>query len=154
MTSGTAQKDTATDLQTIELRLSGDILALNRLITAFVSKRIPLADFTLVRSGEETRAALLLDCPPDTARRYASLFEGMEDMREVKLDGTVLEIALAKAGGDWRNAASEAGLGTAEVDGTILAAGTPERVGKWIAVMEDEDDVLRLGPVIRPGRGG
>jgi hypothetical protein len=60
----------ATALNPIELRLTGGMLALNRLIMTFQNKRMPVAGFTVGRDGGGMRATILLDCPPDSARRY------------------------------------------------------------------------------------
>ena len=57
--------DTATGvaLNTVEVRFTGGMLALNRLLMTLQNKRMPVAGFTLGRDGEGMRATILLDCP-------------------------------------------------------------------------------------------
>ena len=64
-------------LNPIEVRLSGGLLALNRLIMTFLNKRMPVAGFTVGRDAGGMRATILLDCPPETARRYAALLSSI-----------------------------------------------------------------------------
>src|SRR5829696_7088184 len=136
----------ATALNPIELRLDGGMLALNRLIMTFQNKRMPVAGLTVGRDGEGMRATILLDCPPETARRYAALLSGLEDV----------EVALLRtSSGAWRESASRAGVEAHEESGTVVAAGEPEKVEAWIGSLGDEvEDLVRLGPVARPGDGG
>jgi hypothetical protein len=139
-------------LNPIELRLSGGLLALNRLIMTFQNKRMPVAGFTVGRDGEAMRATVLLDCPPETARRYAALLSGLEDVEETELSGATVEVALLKTGGDgWREPAP--GVSAHEEGGTVVASGDPETIEAWLGSLEVED-IVRLGPVARPGDGG
>jgi hypothetical protein len=139
-------------LNPIELRLSGGLLALNRLIMTFQNKRMPVAGFTVGRDGEAMRATVLLDCPPETARRYAALLSGLEDVEETELSGETVEVALLKTGGDgWREPAP--GVSAHEEGGTVVASGDPETMEAWLGSLEVED-IVRLGPVARPGDGG
>jgi hypothetical protein len=140
-----------TALNPIALRLGGGLLALNRLVMTFQNKRMPVAGFTVGRSGEggTWRATVLLDCPPETARRYAALLSGLEDVEEVDLADETVEVALLKVGGEppLREGVE------AHVDGaTVVASGEPEKVEAWLGSIADEvEDVVRLGPVARPG---
>ena len=141
----------------IEARLSGGLLALNRLIMTFLNKRMPVAGFTVGRDAGGLRVTILLDCPPGTARRYAALLSSLEDVRGVELAGEVVEVALLEKGVDgWREAASRAGISAREVAGaTVVAAGDPEKMEAWLAAIGDDvEDIVRLGPVARPGDGG
>ncbi len=144
-------------LNAVEARLGGDLLALNRLIMTFLNKRMPVAGFTVGRDAGGMRVTILLDCPPDTARRYAALLSSLEDVRGIELAGEVVEVALLERGGDgWREAASRAGISAREVVGaTVVAAGDPEKMEAWLAAIGDDvEDIVRLGPVARPGDGG
>ena len=142
----------ATALNPIELRLGGGLLALNRLIMTFQNKRMPVAGFTVGRDGDGLRATILLDCPPETARRYAALLSGLEDVEELEMPDETVEVALLRPGGDgWREPAP--GISTHEEGGVVVASGDPERMEAWLGSLE-VDDIVRLGPVARPGDGG
>src|SRR5918997_5336988 len=142
----------ATALNPIELRLTGGLLALNRLIMTFQNKRMPVAGFTVGRDGVATRATILLDCPPETARRYAAVLSGLEDVEEIEVTDETVEVALLKSGGDgWREPAP--GVSAHEEGGTVVASGEPEKLEAWLGSLEVED-IVRLGPVARPGDGG
>jgi hypothetical protein len=142
----------ATALNPIELRLAGGLLALNRLIMTLQNKRMPVAGFTVGRDGDATRATILLDCPPETARRYAALLSGLEDVEEIEVTDETVEVVLLKTGGDgWRKPAP--GISAHEEGGTVVASGDPERMEAWLGSLEVED-IVRLGPVARPGDGG
>ena len=142
----------ATALNPIELRLNGGMLALNRLIMTFQNKRMPVAGFTVGRDGDALRTTILLDCPPETARRYAALLSGLEDVEEIELAGETVEVALLKTRG-WRESAERAGISAHEEGGTVVASGNPEKMEAWLGTLE-ADDIVRLGPVARPGDGG
>jgi hypothetical protein len=146
----------ATALNPIEVRLGGGLLALNRLVTTFLSKRMPVASFTVGRDEDGMRMTILLDCPPETARRYAALLSGLEDVEGVETSGETMEVALLKTSGDgWRESASRAGLEAHEDGGTVVASGEPEKMEAWLDASRDEaQDIVRLGPVARPGDGG
>ncbi len=144
--------EAATALNPIELRLSGGMLALSRLIMTFQNKRMPVAGFTVGRDGEALRATILLDCSPETARRYAALLSGLENVEEIELAGETVEVALLKTRG-WRESAARAGISAHEEGGTVVASGDPERMEAWLGTLE-ADDIVRLGPVARPGDGG
>jgi hypothetical protein len=145
-----------TTLNPIEARLSGGLLALNRLIMTFLSKRMPVAGFTVGRDGSGMRATILLDCSPETARRYAALLSGLEDVEGIEISGETVEVALLKTSGDgWRESASRAGIEAHEEGGTVVASGEPEKIEAWLDSLEDGvEDIVRLGPIARPGDGG
>ena len=147
--------EVATDLKPIELRMSGGMLALNRLIMTFQNKRMPVAGFTVGRDGDAMRATVVLACPPETARRYAALLSALEDVEEIELSGGTVEVALLQTGGDasWRESAERAGITAHQEGGTVVASGDPERIEAWVGSLE-VDDIVRLGPVARPGDGG
>ncbi len=144
----------ATVLNPIEARLSGDLLALNRLIMTFLNKRMPVSRFTVGRDAGGMRVTILLDCPPETARRYVALLSSLEDVEGIELAGETVEVALLERGdGDgWRESASRAGISAHEAGGTIVAAGDPQKMEAWLAAFGDGvEDIVRLGPVARPG---
>ncbi|MFL6008689.1 MAG: hypothetical protein ACJ73Z_03495 [Rubrobacteraceae bacterium] len=144
----------ATALNPIELRLSGGMLALNRLIMTFQNKRMPVASLTVGRDAEGMRATIVLDCPPETARRYAALLSGLEDVEGLDLSGDTIEVALLETKVEgWRESAARAGIEAHEEGGTVVASGDPERMEAWLGSLEVED-IVRLGPVARPGDGG
>jgi hypothetical protein len=152
----TPKAATAATLNPIELRLGGGLLALNRLVTTFLSKRMPVAGFTVGRDGGAMRATLVLDCPPETARRYAALLSGLEDVEEIEICGETVEVALLKTNGEgWRELAAASRVETHEEGGMVVASGAPEKVEAWLDTLRDEvEDIVRLGPVVRPGDGG
>jgi hypothetical protein len=146
----------ATALNPIELRLSGGMLALNRLIMTFQNKRMPVAGLTVGRDGGGMRATIVLDCPPETARRYAALLSGLENVEGLEHSGDTIEVALLQTDGEsWRESAERAGITAHEEGGTVVASGEPERLEAWLASLGNEvEDIVRLGPVARPGDGG
>jgi hypothetical protein len=91
-----APKTAISALNLIEARVSGDLLALNRLIMTFLNKRMPVAGFTVGRDGGGMRATILLDCTPETARRYAALLSNLEDVERIEFSGKTMEVALLK----------------------------------------------------------
>jgi hypothetical protein len=96
----------------------------------------------------------VLDCPPETARRYAALLSGLEDVEGLDLSGDTIEVALLETKVDgWRESAARAGIEAHEEGGTVVASGDPERMEAWLGSLEVED-IVRLGPVARPGYGG
>jgi hypothetical protein len=149
-----APKAHATALNPIELRLAGGLLALNRLIMTFQNKRMPVAGFTVGREGNALRATILLNCPSETARRYAALLSSLEDVEEIELANETVEVALLKTGeASWRESAAQAGITAHEEGGTVVASGDPEMMETWLGSLEVED-IVRLGPLARPGDGG
>ncbi|CAN5798438.1 hypothetical protein BH18ACT11_BH18ACT11_02270 [soil metagenome] len=138
---------------TVEVRFTGGMLALNRLLMTLQNKRMPVAGFTLGRDGGGMRATLLLDCPQESALRYTALISALEDVSEAGPARTV-EVALIETTADWRAAAEGAGIEAHENDGTVVATGEPERVDSFLASLGDGvEDMVRLGPVARPERG-
>jgi ATP-dependent Clp protease adapter protein ClpS len=67
-----------------------------------------------------------------------------------------MEVALLKIRGDaWRESAARAGIRVHEDGNTVVASGEPEKMEAWLAgVKDDVEDLVRLGPVARPGNGG
>jgi hypothetical protein len=138
---------------TVEVRFTGGMLALNRLLMTLQSKRMPVAGFTLGRDGDGMRATILLDCPPESALRYTALISALEDVSEAGPAPT-MEVALVETASDWRTAAGGAGIQAHEDEGTVVATGEPERIDAFIASLGDGiKDLVRLGTVARPGRG-
>ena len=147
-----------TALNPIEMRLAGGLLALNRLVMTLMNKRMPVAGFTMGRSGEGKtwRATVVLDCPAETARRYAALLSSLEDVAEIELADETVEVALLNVSGEgWREPAAREGVEAHEEGGTVVASGEPEKVEAWLGSIAGEvEDLVRLGPVARPGDGG
>ena len=146
---------TGVALNTIEVRFTGGMLALNRLLMTLQNKRMPVAGFTLGRDREGMRATILLDCPPEPALRYTALISALEDVRETGPAQTI-EVALITTSADWRTAAERAGVEAHESGGMVVASGNTEGVEAFLASLGDGvEDVVRLGPVARPEvRGG
>ncbi len=147
---------TDTDLNPVEVRLAGGMLALNRFLMTLQNKRMPVASFTVGRDGDGMRATILLDCPPESARRYSALLTGLEDVEEIGAVEETMEVALLKVRGEaWQDSAARAGIEAHEDGETVVASGEPEKLESWLAGMQDElEDVVRLGPMARPGDGG
>jgi hypothetical protein len=146
---------TGVALNTIEVRFTGGMLALNRLLMTLQNKRMPVAGFTLGTDGDGMRATILLDCPPEPALRYTALISALEDVMEAGPAETI-EMALIETPRDWREPAAQSGIEAHEDGGTVVASGEPERVDAFIAALGDGvEDVVRVGPVARPeARGG
>jgi hypothetical protein len=146
---------TGVALNTVEVRFTGGMLALNRLLMTLQNKRMPVAGFTLGQNGEQMRATILLDCPPEPALRYTAIISALEDVREAGPAQTV-EVVLVETAANWRTAAERAGIEAHEDDGTVVATGEPEKVDSFLAALGDDvEDMVRLGPVARPDvRGG
>jgi hypothetical protein len=141
---------TGVALNTIEVRFTGGMLALNRFLMTLQNKRMPVAGFTLGRDRDGMRATIVLDCPPESALRYTSLISALEDV-QVAGPAEGLEVVLLHAAGDWREAAERAGVAAHESGGTVVASGEPEKVDGFLASLGDGvEDIVRLGPVARP----
>jgi len=147
---------TVTSLNPIEVRLTGGMLALNRFLMTLQNKRMPVASFTLGKDGGGMRAMILLDCPPESARRYTALLSGLEDVEEIGAAQAPMEVALLKVGGEaWRDSAARAGVKAHEDGETVVASGEPETLEAWLDEIKDDlEDLVRLGPVARPRNGG
>jgi hypothetical protein len=146
---------TGVALTTIEVRFTGGMLALNRLLMTLQNKRMPVAGFTLGSDTNGMRATILLDCPSESALRYTALISALEDVREAGPAETI-EIALIETSRDWRKLAEQSGVEAHEEDGTVVASGEPEKVEAFLAALGDGvEDAVRVGPVARPeARGG
>ncbi len=147
---------TDTALNPVEVRLAGGMLALNRFLMTLQNKRMPVASFTVGRDEEGMRATILLDCPPESARRYATLLSALEDVEKIEAAEETIEIVLLKLRGEnWRESAARAGIEAHEDGETVVASGEPEKLEAWLAGVKDElEDVVRLGPMARPGDEG
>ena len=141
-------------MNTIEVRFTGGMLALNRLLMTLQNKRMPVAGFTLGRDADGMRATILLDCPPESALRYTALISALEDVHEAGPAETV-EVALIWTSGDWRAAAERSGVEAHENDGMVVASGETEKIEDFLASLGDSvEDMVRLGPLARPEAGG
>ena len=147
---------TDTTLNPIEVRLKGGILALNRFLMTLQNKRMPVASFTIGRDGDGMRVTMLLDCPPEMAQRYTVLLSALEDVQEIGAANVTTEVALLKMESDaWRESAARAGIGIHEDGDTVVASGEPKKMEAWLTEVRDGlEDLVRLGPVARPGNGG
>jgi hypothetical protein len=56
-------------------------------------------------------------------------------------------------GESWCESAAQAGIEAHEEGATIVASGDPESMEAWLGSLEVQD-IVRLGPVARPGDGG
>ena len=146
---------TGVALNTVEVRFTGGMLALNRLLMTLQNKRMPVAGFTLGHDPEGMRATILLDCPPEPALRYTAIISALEDVTEAGPAQTI-EVALIETAADWRKAAGEAGVKAHDNEGTVVVTGELEKVDGFLAGLGDDvEDVVRVGPVARPDvRGG
>ncbi len=146
---------TETTLNPIEVRLNGGMYALNRFLMTLQNKRMPVVSFAVGKDEHGMRATMLLDCPPETARRYTMLLSALEDVQQIGAAGKLLEIALLKIRGNtWRESAARAGVEVRENGDTIVAVGEPETLEAWLAEIKDDlEDFVRFGPVARPGDG-
>jgi hypothetical protein len=148
---------TGVAMNTIEVRFTGGMLALNRLLMTLQNKRMPVAGFTLARDEVGMRATILLDCPPESALRYTALISALEDVREAGPAETV-EVALIETSGDWQMAAEQSGVEAHENGGMVVASGEPEKMEDFLTSLGDSvEDIIRLSPVARPegeARGG
>ena len=147
---------TDTTLNPVEVRLKGGILALNRFLMTLQNKRMPVASFTIGRDGNGMRATMLLDCPPENAQRYTALLSALEDVEEIGAANVTTEVALLKMESDaWHESAARAGIRIHEDGYTLVASGEPEKMEAWLTEVRDGlEDLVRLGPVARPGNGG
>ena len=154
MTPEAASEATSTTLYPMEARVSGGMLALARFLMTLQNKRMPVARFTVGRDRDALRITLLLDCPPEQARRYTELLAGLEDVEGIQPSAETTEVALLMTRGDgWRESA--AGVEVHEEGGTVVASGEPGVLEAWLAgIGDDVEDLVRLGPVARPGNGG
>jgi hypothetical protein len=143
---------TGVALNTIEVRFTGGMLALNRLLMTLQNKRMPVAGFTLGRDSDGMRATILLDCPPEPALRYTALISALEDVVEAG-PAESIEVVLIETSRDWREPARQTDIEAHEDGGTVVASGEPEKVEAFLAALGVED-VVRLGPVARPDAGG
>ncbi len=142
---------TSVALNTVEVRFTGGMLALNRLLMTLQNKRMPVAGFTLGRDGDGMRATISLDCPSESALRYTALISALEDVSEAGPTESI-EVALIETSQEWRAVAERAGVEAHEDAGTVVASGTPEKVEDFLAALGARD-VVRLGPVARPEGG-
>ncbi|HZY64666.1 MAG TPA: hypothetical protein VFE21_02160 [Rubrobacteraceae bacterium] len=148
-------KEQAVPLNTLEVRFTGGMLALNRFLMTLQNKRMPVAGFTVGRDADGMRATILLDCAPEMARRYTMLLSNLEDVQGVTPADEGVEVALLYTNGDWRESAERNGIKAHESDGTVVASGGPEALESWLSELGDEvEDIVRLGPMVRPGNGG
>ena len=139
---------------TLDLRLSGGLYALSRLLTTLLGKRIPVRRLSVASGEGGLRVGLSLGCSEEEARRYATLLGGLEDVEGVEAGAGVLEVAVvhrSEGAARWRRSAPRSGLEAHEFGETVVASGEPADVERWLAGIEYSGEVIRLGPVARPG---
>ncbi len=148
--------ETVVTPNTLEVRFTGGMLGLNRLLMTLQNKRMPVAGFALGRDVDGMRATILLDCPPEMARRYTMLLSNLEDVHEAIPAEEGLEVVLLKTRGEgWKDSAARHRVEAHENAGTIVASGRPEKIEGWLSnIKDDVEDLVRLGPAARPGNGG
>ena len=157
MAAPRAQGDESVALNPIEVRLSGGMLALVRFLMTLQNKRMPVARFTVGRDKEDLRVTILLDCPPESARRYLTLLSALEDVEAIEAATETMEVALlrVKVVVSWDGSAARSGIAAHENGETVVASGEPEALEAWLSeVQENVEDVVRIGPTARPGMGG
>ena len=157
MAAPRAQGEEAVALNPIEVRLSGGMLALVRFLMTLQNKRMPVARFTVGRDRDDLRVTILLACPPESARRYLALLSALEDVEEIEAAEETIEVALlrVRGGASWGESAARSGIAAHEDGETVVVSGKPETLETWLAGMkEDVEDLVRLGPMARPGMGG
>ena len=140
---------------TVEVSFTGGPLALNRLLMTIQNKRMPVSGFTLGHDRRGMRATLIFDCPPEAARRYAMILSALEDVQNVEAAEESVTVVLLKVSGDgWKESAATAGIAAHEGRGTVVASGEPEKLESWLSGLDRVRDLVRLGPLARPGNGG
>jgi hypothetical protein len=140
--------ETASATCILEVRLGSGMYPLARLLTTITGKRMPVENLTLARDGEgRALATLSLDCEEEAARRYAALLSGLEDVEEVGLAESSLEIALVRGESP---PAEPAGVSVVACGEVAAACGEPDKLESWLGGARD---VIRLGPMARPGGG-
>ena len=158
MAAPRAQGEGAVALNPIEVRLSGGMLALVRFLMTLQNKRMPVVRFTVGRDTEDLRVTILLDCPPESARRYLALLSALENVEEIEEAAEeTMEVALlrVRGGASWGESATRSGIVAHEDGETVVASGEPEVLKAWLSeVKVDVEDVVRIGPTARPGMGG
>ena len=140
---------------TVEVSFTGGPLALNRLLMTIQNKRMPVSGFTLGYDPRGMRATLIFDCPPEAARRYAMILSALEDVQNVEAAEESVTVALLKVSdAGWKESAAAAGIAAHEDGSTVVASGEPEKVESWLSGLDGVRDLVRLGPLARPGNGG
>ncbi len=162
-----APEATGVASNTVKVSLAPGILALNRFTMTLQNKRMPVAYLKMNSDTEGTSIELGLDCPEETARRYAVLLENMEDVRELRFAETTPEIQRGSSVNyDGRRFRSVENSETGEVgpetvfgyrqDGDDVVSATYEgggvRFGTLIATVDDEGNLdARYGHVNASG---
>lgn len=70
----------------LKINLAGGMLPLNRLLMTLQNKRMPVAAIAVDGDGDGSSITVRLDCPPETARRYATLLESLEDVERIRVN--------------------------------------------------------------------
>ena len=127
-----APETTGVDGNTVEVRLAPGILALNRFMMTLQNKRMPLSEIRIEGTTAATTIRMGLDCPEETARRYAVLLENMEDVDELRFADPRQEVS-------ENSVIDYAGRRFRSVENTGSGEVGPETVFHY----EQEDDVVR-----------
>jgi hypothetical protein len=76
-------------------------------------------------------------------------------VERIQSSADTMEVALLKTRGDGWRETTAAGVEVHEEGGTVVASGEPGALEAWLAGIGDNvEDLVRLGPVARPGNGG
>jgi hypothetical protein len=161
-----APEATGVAQSTVHVRLAAGILALNRFTMTLQNKRMPVAQIKVNGGAERTSIELGLDCPQETARRYAVLLENMEDVEELRFaDPTPDGRRRSSIDYDGRRFRLVENSGTGEVgpgtvfgyrqDGDVVSAayeGGGVRFGALVATADDGGNLdVRYGHVNASG---
>ncbi|WP_207956883.1 hypothetical protein [Rubrobacter tropicus] len=161
-----APEATGVAQSTVRVGLAPGILALNRFTMTLQNKRMPATEIRVDADAKGTSIEIGLDCPEESARRYAVLLENMEDVRELHFAGAAPE---NRAGSsidyDGRRFRSVENSGTGEVgpetvfdysqDGNVVSAtyeGGDVRFGTLVATVDEDGNLdARYGHVNASG---
>ena len=149
-----APEATGVALNTVEVSLAPGILALNRFTMTLQNKRIPVAHMRVESGPAATLISVGLDCPEETAQRYAVLLENMEDVEELRFADPGQGIQRGHISYSGRrfcptenSATGEVGPGTVfsyEQDGDVVSAtyrGGDVRFGSLVATADAEGNL-------------
>ncbi len=161
-----APEATGVAQSTVHVRLAAGILALNRFTMTLQNKRMPVAQIKVNGGAKRTSIELGLDCPQETARRYAVLLENMEDVEKLRFaDPTPDGRRRSSIDYDGRRFRLVENSGTGEVgpgtvfgyrqDGDVVSAtyeGGGVRFGALVATADDGGNLdVRYGHVNASG---
>ena len=149
-----APETTGVASNTVRVDLAPGILALNRFTMTLQNKRMPVSEVKVDADNRKTSIEINLDCPEETARRYAVLLENMEDVRDLQFGEPGPADRKTSTGYDGRRFRSVENSETGEVgpetvfsytqDGEIVCAtyeGGGVRSGVLIATADEDGNL-------------